>query len=267
MIKEFIPPVLLNFMTGLRFGWQGNYQTWAEAKGKCSGYDSALIFNKVRDAVMSVKNGKAVFERDSVLFDKVQYSFPLLSSLALIALSEKGKLNVLDFGGSLGSSYFQNRSLFSELQEFNWCVVEQEHFVDEGQRNFSDDHLHFYFDMKSCLAERSINTILFGSVLQYIEDPYALLDEAMATKTAYIMIDRTPVMLNGNDRITIQKVPKKIYDASYPSRIMSERKLLDLLQTKYELIYDSISPERINVRNAALKGYFLRRKPKSAVSS
>ncbi len=152
MIKEFIPPILLKYLTGFLYGWKGNYSTWDEAKKKCSGYDSEIIFSKVKSASLKVKNGQSVFERDSVIFDKIQYSFPLLSSLALIAQQNNGKLNVLDFGGSLGSSYFQNKNMFSRTKEFNWCVVEQPHFVREGLHSFADNNLHFFLLSEGLLA-------------------------------------------------------------------------------------------------------------------
>jgi len=47
-----------------------------EAMELSTGYDSERILGKVRDSLLKVKRGEAVYERDSVLFDKVQYSWP-----------------------------------------------------------------------------------------------------------------------------------------------------------------------------------------------
>ena len=95
-LKDFIPPIAVRKLTGLMYGWTGNYKKWEDAEKKCSGYDSDIIINKVRDSLLKVKNGEAVFERDSVLFDKVQYSFPLLSALSQVALRSNSKLNGLN---------------------------------------------------------------------------------------------------------------------------------------------------------------------------
>ena len=260
MIKDLTPPLLLNLLTGFFYGWKGDYASWSEAKKKCSGYDSQIIFSKVKESILKVKNGEAAFERDSVLFDKVQHSFPLLAALSLAALQNNGKLNVLDFGGSLGSSYFQNKNVLTGLQELHWCIVEQEHFVKEGQRIFEDDHLHFFFDIKTCLENYRADVFLLASVLQYMEKPYALLDEALVKKTEYILIDRTPILLKGKDRITIQKVPKNIYEASYPCWLLNEEKLLNHLSPDYELVFEGTSPERLNINNAVLKCFFFKRK-------
>lgn len=118
MLKEFLPPIALKYLSSFFYGWSGNYSSWQEAENKCTGYDNELIFNKVKDALIKVKNGDAVFERDSVIFDKIHYSFPLLSALSLTALNEKATLKVLDFGGSLGSAYYQNKKLFTHLTNF-----------------------------------------------------------------------------------------------------------------------------------------------------
>lgn len=257
MLKELIPPILLHSIAGLLYGWKGNYSSWEDAKKKCTGYDSKIIFEKVKSAALKVKRGEAVYERDSVIFNKIDYSFPLLSSLLFVALKNNGILNVLDFGGSLGSAYFQNKKLFRSLKNLNWCIVEQRHFVDEGKKNFADEHLHFFYDINTCLREYSINVALFASSLQYLEHPYSYLDEVVSNKVGFIIIDRTPVMLSEKDRITIQKVQKKIYNASYPCRIMSEKKLFSFFTDKnYKLIYDYICADRINISKAAFKGYF-----------
>lgn len=258
-IKEFLPPVFVRFITGLMYGWQGNYSTWQDAQNKSTGFDSEIIFEKVKNALLKVKNGEAVFERDSVLFDKVQYSFPLLSALKYVALTEQSSMHVLDFGGSMGSSYFQNKLLLEKVNNFSWNIIEQEHFVKEGKNSFADAHLNFYYNIEECLNEKNINTLLLASVLQYIEHPYELIKELTSKKFKYIIIDRTPIYSDKKERITIQKVPSKIYKAKYPCWILNEKTLLNHIeQARYELIFDSESNESMNLKDAKLKGYFFR---------
>ncbi|MGE0561446.1 MAG: methyltransferase, TIGR04325 family [Flavobacteriales bacterium] len=259
MLKELLPPITLKYLTKFFYGWSGNYKSWTEAKNKCTGYDDEVIFNKVKSALIKVKKGEAVFERDSVIFDKIHYSYPLLSALSLTALNEKLTLNVLDFGGSLGSAYFQNKNLFPHLVEFNWNIVEQKHFVTEGKKTFSDKHLNFYYNIDECLKEQQINLFLLGSVIQYIEKPYELLDEILKKHIPYICFDRTPIFKTNSDRITIQKVHKSIYKAQYPCWILNETKLINYLCDKgYELVFDAESNENMNLTDAHLKGYYFK---------
>ena len=91
-----------------------------------------------------VKRGEAVFERDSVIFDKVQYAWPVTAGLMWVAARNGGRLSVLDFGGSLGSSYFQNREFLAYLPNVRWSVIEQAHFVKAGRKHIQDERLVFY---------------------------------------------------------------------------------------------------------------------------
>jgi hypothetical protein len=52
--------------------WQGDFQSWNEAQSKTTGYDSEIILEKCKNALLKVKSGEAVYERDSVLFDSIQ---------------------------------------------------------------------------------------------------------------------------------------------------------------------------------------------------
>src|SRR5712691_3342391 len=116
-VKLLAPPLLMKGYRFLRdrngnnvYGLSGDYAAWEDAVHASTGYDSEVILEKTRTALLQVKNGQAVYERDSVVFDEVQYAWPLLAGLLWIATRSGGKLDVLDFGGSLGSTYFQNRA-------------------------------------------------------------------------------------------------------------------------------------------------------------
>jgi len=173
-LKEFLPPFLIRKLTGLFYGWRGNYKNWSEAKSRSTGYDQDLILEKVKASLLKVKNGEAICERDSVIFDKIEYSFPLLTSLLWIANVKGNKLNLIDFGGSLGSSYFQNK-LFLNNVDLTWNIVEQEKFVICGQEHFENNQLHFYKSIEDCIENTKPDVLLCSSVLQYIESPYTLI--------------------------------------------------------------------------------------------
>ena len=207
-----------------KYGFLGSYKSWEDAAKASTGYDSEIILEKAKASLLKVKNGEAVHERDTVLFDEVQYSWPLLAGLMWVAAQSEGKLNVLDFGGSLGSTYFQNRKFIESLHEVRWNVVEQPHFIDTGKKYFENDRLKFYHDMETCLSETSANTIIFSGVLLCLEKPYELLKKAIDLAFDYILIDRTPFCENDQDILRVQKVPPKIFEASYPCWIFSMNK-------------------------------------------
>ncbi len=209
-------------------GFYGNFETWEEALSLCGGYDDKEIFDKVSQSALKVKQGEAIFERDSVLFNHVEYSWPSLAALMNCAAQAKGKLRVLDFGGALGSTYFQNRSFFLGL-EVEWSVVEQTHFVEFGQRKIADKKLNFYSSIKECLSEREPDVVFLSSVLQYLEEPYTVLSTLASLDVQSVIIDRTLFTNDNKDQIKIQLVPEGIYKASYPLRILNKKKVKSIL--------------------------------------
>jgi putative methyltransferase (TIGR04325 family) len=237
--KKWLPPALierLKPLLGIGIYFSGDYTDWETASAHASGYDSVLILEQVKQAMLKIKAGEAAFERDSVLFDEVQHSFPVLTGLLRAAVENGNQLSVLDFGGSLGSSYFQCRDFLSVLPSLKWGVVEQAHFVNCGQGLLETEQLRFFITIADCMRQNTPNVALLSSVLQYLPEPYNVLDELMNSRIPYIVIDRTPFGDHKADWITIQHVPPSIYEASYPCRVFDKKGFLDKLLGRYEVI-------------------------------
>ena len=262
MLRDLVPPILANFYNRLasRGGFSGNYASWEEAVRVSTGYDSDVILNKVRDSLLKVKRGEHVYERDSVLFDRVQYSWPLLAGLLWIASQKDNRLNLVDFGGSLGSTYYQNRKFLSQLKELHWSIVEQKKFAECGKRDFENEHVKFYDDIEECFGEQRPDAILLSGVLQYLEKPYALLEKVQSLGFEFILVDRTPFLEKGGDRITVQRVPPEIFPASYPCWFFSREKFLDAMDFRYRLVEEFEGFEKADVRDSAFKGFLFQRK-------
>jgi putative methyltransferase (TIGR04325 family) len=243
-IKDLMPPFLSKAYRKLKPGiqkagmWQGNYKNWAEAEKDCTGYDAPLILEKTKAAILKVKHGEAAFERDTVLFADPEYNWPVLTTLLKTAAENGGKLSVLDFGGSLGSAYFQNLPMLQSLTGLEWSIVEQPHYIKEGNEFIADGKLKFYVDVDSCLAERQPNVLLLSSVLQYLEHPYDWTTKLLELDFDYIIIDRTAFVDGAIDRLTVQNVPADIYEASYPSWFFNTAKLLNAFTANYSSIAD-----------------------------
>ena len=242
LLKKILHKLKQQYKVEKKHGWFGNYLTWQQAEKACTGYDNPAILNKVKSAVLKVKNGEAAYERDSVVFDKLEYSELLLQAFKTIAKENNESLSVLDFGGSLGSTYFQYKKLLTDVKKVNWCVVEQAHFVECGKAFIEEDNLKFYHSIDEVLQINKVNCFYFSSVMQYFEKPYELLDKIIAYNFEYIIIDRTAFIENENDRITLQIVPEFIYKASYPAWFFNEKKFVDLITKKYKII-DSFMSE------------------------
>lgn len=172
--------------------------------------------------------GGAVFERDSVLLPAPEYPWPLISCLLYAAQADGNRLAVLDFGGALGSSYYQCRPFLGYVSRLAWMVVEQKHYVESGRREFSKGPISFHEDVQNaCLAQKP-NLLLLSSVLPYLPDPWSRLDELLALNIRCLVIDRLPFLGNDRNRLTVQKVPPEIYAASYPAWFFSRNRLLSI---------------------------------------
>ncbi|HET7818211.1 MAG TPA: methyltransferase, TIGR04325 family, partial [Bacteroidia bacterium] len=126
--------------------------------------------------------------------------------------------------------------------------------------HFSNQHLHFFYDIDTCLKEYSIDVLLLSSVVQYLENPYSFLNDILKKNIKYILIDRTPIQFSGKDIITIQRVPKNIYKASYPCWVFNEQYILTVLSKEYNLVFETECDERINMNNSYFKAYFFEKK-------
>ena len=217
------------------YPWAGNYANWETAKKVAGDYSNPAILAKVLPATLAVKSGEAVYERDSVLMEVPEYPEDLIKALLLIAGESNNQLSVVDFGGSLGSSYFQTRPFLQHLKQLEWSVVEQSHFVEAGKKHIKDEHLDFYNTIDEVeITGKSV--LLLSGVIQYLPEPIAFLKEQVLGKFTYIIVDRTAFIEGAPARITVQRVPKEIYDANYPAWFFPEQEFLDLFLPRYQVL-------------------------------
>lgn len=229
---------------------------WSEALSLATGYGSEEILERVLSASLDVEEGRAVHERDSVTFDRIQYAWPVLSALLWSAARNQGRLRVLDLGGSLGTTYRQNRRFLADLPEVSWAIVEQEQFVAAGRKHFEDSVLTFHGTVESASATGP-HVALLSSSLQYLDDPWRAIRELSATDVTTLVIDRTPVHSGESDRITLQQVPPSIYPATYPAWILSRKKLqAELEREGWRLIEEFETPERTMQTTGGLQFYW-----------
>ena len=266
--KRFSPSGLISGLTrifapereAIRF--TGDFKSWEEAEEQSAGYDAPEILQKTRTALLRVKGGDAAFERDSMTFDTMQYEFPLLAGLLRVAAANRGHLDVLDFGGSLGSTYFQCRKFLSVVEVLRWSVVDQPAQVACGKADFASDELKFYETIPDCLREQRPNVLLLSSVLQYLHAPYAFLQSVLKESIPYVIIERTAFNCSGVDRLTVQHVPARLYNGSYPAWFLSEASLRKAFADDYDLVCEYEANEFLHPENgkAVFKGFQFHRK-------
>lgn len=239
----------------------GDYSDWAEALIDSTGFYLPEFVERTRQAALKVKNGEAAYERDSVLFDTVQHSFPLLAGLLRAAIEHDGALTVFDFGGGFGTSYFQCRRFLKPVRSVRWLVVDQLSHVDIGRRDFQSDELRFFATPAEVFSQHRPNVLLLSGVLPCVPAPYDLLSQLLPHAIRYLILDRTFFLTRGVDRLTVQHGPVDIYPGSYPAWFLSEPRLLETVTSSgYEMLvgfdgFDDIGPDD---EPAYTKGFIFR---------
>jgi len=237
--RNWLPPAVVRKFAGNGSGaltFTDGFDTWERARASADGYDAPSILRQVVAATDRASAGEVAFERDGITFDQPETRWPVAAALLLAANRNGGRLRVLDFGGSMGSVYWQHRRLLKDI-DVNWGVVEQQDFIREGAR-FANSELSFNSSIEEFLSAGEPDLILLSSVLQYLSAPHEILETLSAAGATYLLIDRTPVSALNRDIATVQRVPEQIYKASYPAWILSGSQLLESLSDRWTLIED-----------------------------
>jgi len=265
-IRLFIPPIVFILFYHFKskdIQFQKTNLSWEDAyKETAKGYSAENILIKCRDSLLKVKNGEYPYERDSVLFTEKELFYPLLSSLFYISMENDKHLNIIDFGGSLGSTYFQNRDILKKAGiKINWNIIEQECFVKCGKESFTDNELKFYFNMDEVINGKSkIDVCLFSSVLPYLKEPYAVFEIIKRYNIKYVIIDRTFFLEDEiEDILTIQNVPPEIYNASYPAWFLSLDKFISYINKYYDIVlkWQALDQHQLNNHKTIGLGFLL----------
>lgn len=222
----------------------GPYDSYEEAAGHTSGYDSKVILDKVYKAVVDVLEGNATYERDGTAFAER----PSIDHLRRL-LSAHLKQNdvVVDFGGGLGGAFINNRDLFRHSNRYT--VVEQTIFTEAGRELSLKYELHIEFVDNLCRLLAKPDIIMLSGVLQYIPDAEKILRQSAGLAPRLILIDRTAYSANNaspkwwkQDEPSYYQVP-----VSYPNRPLSVEGILSCLKQysvveKWKNPFDPESP-------------------------
>ncbi len=245
----------------LKFGWQwfrGDYPDWAAARAASAGYDDAAVLARVLAATREVRAGRARWERDGVAFTAPAVNAPVLTALREAAGEAGGPLVVVDFGGSLGSTWWQQRPALADLPGVQWRVVEQPHYVRAGAE-FADGPLSFHESIDAAIRPGERPVILLSSVLPYVESPQTLLEGIVRRGFQEVIIDRTPLVRSGRARLVVQHTPPGLGGGSYPCWLFDRTQLLAPLGPGYALVREWPAGDDLAL-DVAHRGFSFRRK-------
>ena len=219
----------------------GDYQDWDSAREECDGYENEVILDKAICSIGKVLSGEAAWERDSFLFYQKKYTYSICAAILRCALQNKNQgVRILDIGGALGSTYFQNRGYLEEVKGLEYVVAEQDRFAEYGHENLEDGALCFIKSREGFRDYGRFDIVLMSGSLQYIPQYKEILSEVNSLNPRYIILDR--VLIGKRNRICKETVPEEIYKSSYPvMMIFEESEVLNFFGTDYGLVERDIS--------------------------
>ena len=239
--NEITPFYLLYDEKSQGIHYFGDYDSWEDAYRECKGYEDENIIDTVSRAVEKVLNGEAEWERDSCLFYEQKYNYPICSSILKCAVQKNGRggVRILDIGGSLGSTYFQNRKYLEDVIELEYVVAEQDNFVKYGKKHLENGTLRFISSLDDYEEYGEFDIILMSSSLQYINPYEDIIAKIVKAKPRYIILDR--ILVSNRGRICRETVPERIYKGSYPLRIFTENEIINFFSPDYKVVENDTS--------------------------
>ena len=225
----------------------GNFRTFEDAVKYCNKkqggcYEKPIILDRLLENATKLKNSTR---------KKIQKP-TILSCIQKAALENNNKLNILDFGGSLGESYIRIKDIIKPIKIENYTVVEQPHFVKAGNEKLADNILNF----KNTIDEvGNIDCLILSGVLQCLPEPHNWIDKFLSKKYKFIVIDRIPFLNEGNDRLTVQKYK----NVNYPAWFFNEDKFMSQFEKYYDIVFEWIDyNDSVKEIPSLYKGVFLR---------
>jgi putative methyltransferase (TIGR04325 family) len=240
-VRPWLPPKLVDLWRSYRGTANALALTdlaWEQALKASGGYDDPVIVARAVAAARHVQEQEGTFERDGVLLPQGEVHWPILGPLFEARAHQSGTLRVLDVGGSLGSKWFQHRDFLPSLAPMKWAVVEQPMLVAAAESTFASDNLSFHATMADASAWLGgVDICVFSASLQYLQDPDKELREAAHLSGHSLLIDRSPVWEERDHHLAVQHVGIYEKPVSYPSWVMSRRRLMGVVGSHFERVF------------------------------
>lgn len=245
LARAVTPPIIWRALAKARHRpspatrFEGPFDCWGSAAAASATWEDAEIIDRLLRAALRQRDGEVVFQRDGVELDHILYSDATLAFLTAALARVPGQLRVVDIGGSLATSYFQNRHLLPPELDCQWRVVEVPALAKVGREHFEFGPLRFLDCWRAALDAAPDGSVLFAGSLQYMPEPMAVLDELAARQVGVIGFERTLMGAQDHHEPYVQIPPAGYYAATYPAwHFSAERFVAEMTARGYRQIAD-----------------------------
>ena len=218
--------------------YSGPFTNWQKAIKYSKGYDNRKILNEVLKNTLISKNNLYFFERDGSLLKNNTISYTQLGIILDMIMKKRRGLNIVDYGGSLGSNYFKIKDIIDQKYKNTWNIIEQKAFVNLGKKKLGEKNFKFLNDMSQ--IKKKVDIFMLSGTLQYLENPHKILKNIFKLKPEVILLERLPMCKKiKKNNIYIQKRGSN----SYPSWIFLDSFIRLIFKKNRYFLYKTLKPE------------------------
>jgi putative methyltransferase (TIGR04325 family) len=214
VINGMLPPAMKTLIRGTLSRFIGFVEvgSWAEAQKAVAGYESDTavesIIESIQQAHASSNETKALTSRDLQIIS----SFAI--AIAAVGVSNT-KIKVVDVGGAGGDYFFMFANAMPAVT-FDWVVVETPALAKAITKTNLGKGRDIRWVSSLDEAGSDCDVALLSSVMQYVDDPYGLLNE-VSNRCKVMVINRIPLTSSETDQATVQHVRTHGRRGAYPA--------------------------------------------------
>jgi putative methyltransferase (TIGR04325 family) len=226
-IDWLLPPkikVLVRVLLSRFIGFT-KVESWESAVHKSSGYESVNVVEPVVTAARRAQNDSETSRLSNSRYQQIAAG--MLYCISQGRFNAGKPIRVLDVGGG-GADYFHHFQTFAPQINFDWTVLETPAMAEAMSNEFGQNVTNLRWINSIENTGENYDVVLCSSVLQYVENPAALL-AALAEKSGFLIINRIPLVDSSEHFVAVQKIVSNGKRASYPVHFFGEKMFLDEL--------------------------------------
>ncbi|MBP2233270.1 putative methyltransferase (TIGR04325 family) [Azospirillum agricola] len=213
--------------------YSGLYKSISDAADHC---DPSLREKMRADAVNSFSSRTNIAKPNSFKIGECETQ--MLMSVMASCPSEKDPLRVMDFGGGKGTHYDIFSAVYRDIRVEAWDVVELLELARAGKRNCEHGALRFLESIHE--ASSRYHVILSNGSLQYVDDPWEVIDKISKIDHSIWCINRLPILIPNNtsytdDQYHIQNVGHP-YNWQIPVRVCALNIWMDKILESHDVV-------------------------------
>jgi putative methyltransferase (TIGR04325 family) len=181
LLHGFVPPVI---PAALRHPvWEGIYPHLREVPVQSARYDHEDRVREMSDEAMSLL-AEARSGNKPLLWHET------LATLTATVAASRGRVTIVDFGGGAGTGFIHLLSTLPGETNITYHVVDLANMCSAARQVFGDEpRIHFHTDL-AAVASIQPDIVYVNSVLQYIENYVAQLQQLGALRAPWLLLAR-----------------------------------------------------------------------------